>query len=466
MDLHKKIKEIPTAPGVYMMKSAKGEILYIGKAANLRSRIRSYFQARAVSPRIQAMLESTSDIDCMITGDEGSALLLESALIKMHRPKYNVALRDDKNYPLLKLTINEKYPRVFITRRRKDDGALYFGPYTEAKLLRKALAFLRCSFPMRTCKTLPKSLCLNYYLKQCPGPCVDKISQEGYRQIVNQLILFLEGKRTRLLDELQRRMLEASRKRNYEDAARLRDQIISLTKAVVAYPSRYNTEEVIDALKRIANLRRFPERIEAFDVSNIMGKWAVGSMITFINGKPAKAHYRRFRIKTISKIDDYGMMREIIRRRFENLKGQNEPMPDLVIIDGGKGHLSAAESELKRLGFDNIALLGIAKEYENIYIPGRKEPIRLAPHSKLLYFIQNIRNEAHRFALSYHGKLRERSISVSELDGIKGIGPKKKSELIKYFGSTDGIRGATTAELMSVRGISQKLAKAIKARLR
>jgi len=461
MDIKKEIKGFPDAPGVYLMKDERGAIIYVGKASSLKERVASYFRQRSASARLRALIEKIRDIEYITTGSEAEALLLESALVKAHQPKYNVALRDDKSYPFLKLTVNERFPRLVICRGKKNDGARYFGPFIEARLLRHALDFLRRVFPLRTCRCMPKTVCLNYYLRQCLAPCVDKVGEAGCRRIADQLVMFLEGKRPQLLKQLQEQMLAASRGRHYEEAARLRDQVWALSQTV-AVKSRYGRPEQLEALQEILGLKKNAERIEAFDVSNISGKEAVGSMVTFVKAKPYKDGYRKFKIKEISGIDDYGMMREIVRRRYEHLVEEKGKLPDLIVIDGGKGHLSSAREALGSLGLEGVPIMAIAKEFEHIYLPGREEPIKLPYHCAALHLIQRIRDEAHRFAIEYHTTLRRRLATVSELDGIKGIGPKKKAALLRHFGSIPAVKKARAEALTEVRGIHERLAQEIK----
>ncbi|MCM8781603.1 MAG: excinuclease ABC subunit UvrC [Candidatus Omnitrophica bacterium] len=463
MDIKKKIKKLPESPGVYIMKSSSGEILYIGKATSIKRRVSNYFKNGSIfSARLQALVEATADIDYILTANEAEALLLEAALIKSNQPKYNIALRDDKNYPLLKLTVNEKFPRLFITRIKKNDGARYFGPFTEAKLLRKALAFLRHVFPLRTCKTIPKTVCLNYYLRQCTAPCINKIDTKGYNEIISQLILFLEGKRSELLNELEEKMVLASNEKRYEEAAGIRDQLKALTSAVLIHKRRQIASSQLEALKEVLHLKKEPRKIEAFDVSNISGKEAVGSMVVFLNGRPYKKGYRRFKIKQVDGIDDYKMLREIVHRRYENLLEEKETPPDMIIIDGGKGHLSSVQDEIEKLGMGDTPIMAIAKEFEHIFILGKQGPLKLPPNSFVLYLIQQIRDEAHRFAIEYHKRLRAKFTSASALDNIRGVGPKRKAALIKHFGSIEGIRRADKAAILEVKGINKRLVRQIK----
>ncbi len=462
MDIKEKIKQLPNSAGVYLMKDKGGEIIYIGKAASLKNRVASYFRQRPLSGRLQALVDNINAIEYIATANEAEALLLENALIKSRRPKYNVSLRDDKNYPLLKLTLNEKFPRLFITRKKKEDGARYFGPFTEAKLLRQAVAFLRRVFPLMTCKKMPGAVCLNYYLKLCLAPCAGKVAAAGYNEIVKELVMFLEGKRPKLIKQLEEKMALASKEKRYEDAGRIRDQIRALASAVLKPQTRGDITGQLAVLKEILHLKKEPRKIEAFDISNISGREAVGSMVTFSNGRPYKSGYRKFKIKGVSGIDDYGMMREILRRRYENLIEEKKPAPDLIIIDGGRGHLSSARDELKKIGLQDSPIMAIAKEFEHIYLPGEAEPIKLPSDSLALHLLEHIRDEAHRFAIGYHKALRAKLTSLSALDNIKGIGPKRKAALIRQFGSVEGIRRANKTDLLQVKGINKRLAEEVK----
>ena len=419
MDLKAKVRALPLTPGVYIMKDAGREVLYVGKAGNLRKRVSSYFYPnRRSNERIDKMVRMIEDIEYIPTSTEAEALIYENGLIKKLSPKYNVALRDDKSYPMLKLTVHERFPRLFITRRKTDDGALYYGPYANAKLLKEVVIILREIFPLRSCGKLPKSVCLNYHIKQCAAPCAEKINDTEYGQIVSELKLFLEGRRTELLKALTERMTVASRREEFEKAAELRLRLEALG-TIREDSVSYKPAGEIDELRRILGITRPLDHIEAFDVSNIMGKEAVGSMVYFYKGKPKKSEYRRFRISTVSGIDDYAMMREIVRRRYSRLTDEKKELPDLILIDGGKGHLAAALEELEKLGIDYIPAIGIAKEFEHIYVKGKRDPIILPKESKALHLLERIRDEAHRFAISYHKKLRSKKMKAYFDEALK-----------------------------------------------
>jgi len=414
MGIKKKLKEIPRSPGVYFMKDADGEVLYIGKAKDLSKRVASYFQEnRPKTLRQMSLMENVKDLDYILTTSEEEALIYEANLIKEKKPKYNVDLKDDKSFPFLKLMLNEKFPRLMITRRKKDDGARYFGPYTRAKLLRSALSLMKSIFPLRTCRKIPENVCLSYHIGQCLGPCVKKIDEKEYGEIIRQLILFLEGKKMRLLKELAQEMKELSKEEKFEDAAIVRNRIAALSEVPGKKMRDYSGwGDVAVKLKKILRLPRLPLRIEAFDVSNIQGKEATGSMVYFHNGAPDKSNYRKFRIKDVEDIDDYAMIREIVRRRYKRLKEEKATYPDLIIIDGGKGHLKTAYNELVRLNLGSIPVISIAKREESIFMLGSKKALDINKDSQILYFIQQIRDEAHRFALKYHHKLRKNSYKL------------------------------------------------------
>ncbi len=451
--LRQRIAQLPDQPGVYLFKDARGEFLYVGKAVSLRKRVASYFRpASALGPRLAKMVRAVADIDVRRTSSEAEALLLEAQLIKDHQPRYNVAFRDDKTYPMLKVT-REPFPRLLVTRRKVADGAVYFGPYTEASLMHQAVQFLRRVFPLRTCAKFPKTPCLEYHLGQCLAPCAKYIDASAYQRIVEDLVAFLQGRRDDLLRDLARRMEQASRRQRFEEAARLRDQIQALSSVIVAKEKSLSAGP-LEQLQAALRLPRLPQRIEAFDISNISGAFAVGSLVVFLEGKPYKAHYRHFTIETVHGIDDYRMMREIIRRRYSGSLATQLPCPDLIVIDGGKGQLSAACEELAAL-FLGIAAIGLAKRHEHIFLPGVSEPIVLLPTSPVLHLVQHLRDEAHRFAITFHRRLRGKTVSASALRDIPGIGPVRAKRLLIHFGSVARLRRSAVADIARVAGISR-----------
>ncbi|MBI2104289.1 MAG: excinuclease ABC subunit UvrC [Candidatus Omnitrophica bacterium] len=409
-NLRERVAKLPDHPGVYLFRGAQGEALYVGKAQRLRKRVASYFRHRGLGPRIAHLMTQVADIEIRRTASEAEALLLEAQLIKERRPRYNVSFRDDKAYPLLKVA-REPFPRLMVARRRLPDGAAYFGPYTDVGLMREAVRFLRRVFPMRTCAAFPKTPCLEYHLGQCLAPCAGYVDERAYQRIVEDLLAFLRGERDQLLRDLARRMGQAAKHRRFEEAARLRDQIQALTSVIVA-KEKSLAAGPLEQLQAALKLPRLPRRIEAFDISNIFGDWAVGSMVVFTDGKPHKAHYRRFQIETVRGIDDYAMMREVIRRRYSGSLAATLPLPDLVLVDGGKGQLSAAGEALAALRL-TLPAMGLAKRFERIVLPEVAEPIALLPTSPVLHLVQHIRDEAHRFAIAYHRLKRRASLRPS-----------------------------------------------------
>lgn len=462
--LRERISQVPDQPGVYLFRDVQGHVLYVGKAVSLRKRVSSYVRpTAALTPRIAQMMTRVADLEVRPTASEAEALLLESHLIKAEQPRYNVAFRDDKTYPLLKVS-REPFPRLLVTRRRQADGAIYFGPYPDASLMHAAVRFLRRVFPLRTCRAFPKAPCLEYHLGQCLAPCVGYITAPAYQRIVGDLVAFLEGKRDRLLQELARRMAQAARDQRFEEAARLRNQIQALTSVIVA-KAKSLTAGPLEQLQAALKLPRLPRRIEAFDVSNLFGSWAVGSLVVFQDGRPYAAHYRRFKIARVQGIDDYQMMREIVQRRYSGTLAAELPSPDLILIDGGKGHLAAACEALAALSL-TVPILGLAKRFEHIFLPGSQEPVVLLPTSPVLHLLQHVRDEAHRFAVRYHRQLRRRVVKGSLLDAIPGVGPVRKMRLLRGFRSLGMLATAPVEEIARAGRLPTALAEAIRQRLR
>lgn len=472
-------------PGVYLFKDDRSCVLYVGKALNLRKRVLSYFAwpkiahhghkvpaflkstppepSTRLSPRVERMIRQVCQLEVRLAQSEGEALLLEVELIKQLQPKYNVAFRDDKTYPILKVT-NEPFPRLVVVRRKHSDGGYYFGPYPNAGLMHAAVQFMRKVFPLRTCKTFPKTPCLEYHLGQCLAPCVGHVNAEQYQKIVKDLEAFLRGEKDLLLRDLTRRMHSLAQRSHFEEAARLRDQIQALTSIIVA-KEKSSTAGPLEQLQAALKLPQRPRRIEAFDISNIFGSFAVGAMVVFTDGKPYKTHYRRFRIKTVKGIDDYQMMREVIKRRYSGTLSRELPFPDLILVDGGKGQLSAACEELGTLSL-SIPAIGLAKRLEHIFVPNVPEPIVLLSTSPVLHLLQHIRDEAHRFAIAYHRQLRRKITIQSLLSIIAGIGPKRRAALLAHFGSITHIAQADPSEIATVAHINQAAAEHILERLR
>ena len=407
--LKEKIANLPQTSGVYIFKDAQGKIIYIGKAKSLKKRAQSYF-TRDLSTKTQVMVAKIADLEYRLAPSEAQAQILEASLVKENQPQYNISLKDDKSFPWLRIT-NEEFPIVSIFRRKgrqKNDTSLYFGPYANVKLLRQALKIIRRIFGFRSCKTLPKKACLYGRLELCPAPCEGKISAGQYQEIIKDITLFLGSGQEALLEKLSLRMKEAASEHKFEEAAKIRDQINALT-AVGRTRAGAPDFRGLKDLKKLLKLNKLPLRIEAFDISNIFGKEATGSMVSFYKGSADKDNYRRFRIKTVRAIDDYKMLAEVVGRRYSRAIAEKLPLPDLILIDGGRGHLLRAQKELKKLGLE-IPLVSIAKEQENIYSNKRAGPINLKSDTPGLNLIRRIRDEAHRFALSYHHLLRRKKI--------------------------------------------------------
>ncbi|HOX54813.1 MAG TPA: excinuclease ABC subunit UvrC [Candidatus Omnitrophota bacterium] len=406
MVLEKTIKSLPDSSGVYLMKDRDGKVIYIGKAISIKKRVGSHFAKRNSPSKQDVMIESVEDIDYIPTASETEALLLEADLIKRFKPKYNVSLRDDKTFPFIKIA-KEKFPAVSICRPKNKDRALCFGPYTDSQAIRELLKKIRKIFPFRSCRSMPKKACLDFHLGLCPAPCIGKIDKKDYAKIIRSISLILKGKSEVLFKQLEEEINAEAKKRNFEEAARLRDQMLALGSIYLG--SRVdNFLEEAKQLAKVLKLKKLPFRIEAFDVSNIFGKEAVGSMVSFWQGVPDKNNYRRFRIKeSQGEINDYKMLAEITRRRYSRLKNEGLVLPDLVIVDGGRGQVSVVKNELDKLGLD-LPLIGIAKVQEQIISLTKKDPIVLPLNSAALRLVMRIRDEAHRFAVSYHRILRRK----------------------------------------------------------
>ncbi|MBU0709158.1 MAG: GIY-YIG nuclease family protein [Candidatus Omnitrophica bacterium] len=404
--MRKKIADAPDAPGVYLMKDAEGKVIYIGKAKSLKKRLLTYL-SRDLSSKTVALMSCVWDVEYRTSRTESLALLLEASLIHQYKPKYNISLRDDKSFPLVKIT-REEFPRIYITRKKEPDKAFYLGPYTNPRLLREALKIIRRSFPYRSCKKLPKKACIYFRLGLSPAPCINKVSRKEYARTIKNITLALKGKTDLLIERLFKRMYLKSKELKFEEAAKIRDQINALS-VIGQNKVGFSTHDELEDLKNLLRLSCLPERIEAFDISNISGREATGSMASFYRGNADKNNYRRFRIKTVDTIDDYKMLREVLQRRYSRMVREKSALPDLILIDGGKSHLSTAHRELEKLGL-KLPLVSIAKEKENIYTQRKIKPIRLDSDTPALNLIRRIRDEAHRFAISYHHILRKRKI--------------------------------------------------------
>jgi excinuclease ABC subunit C len=598
-NLRNEADRLPTNPGVYLFRDESGRVLYVGKAQSLRTRVKNYFReggdGRAT---VEFLIARARSIDYVVTGTEQEALILENNLIKKHRPRYNVVLKDDKSYVHLRLDVKHPFPRLTVVRRPRRDGATYFGPFASAGSVRQTLRTLGRIFPMRTCtdadfdsRTRP---CLYYYIQRCPGPCVGRIDAADYAETVKRVTMFLKGRSQDLLKTLRDKMDLQAAERRYEEAARIRDQLFALQSVVerqrISSPQRAERDvfathhhneqlviqlltvregqvsgaetfffnsavqstgehlasflnqyyqsgapipeevlvadaipdaaaleallservkrsvsisvpqrgervtlvdlarknatvaftegrgndrnrEILDDLQELLSLEYYPRRIECFDISNIQGSRAVASGVTFIDGEPAKSAYRKFRIRTVEGADDYAMMREVLERRIS--RGMKEgDLPDLLIVDGGRGQLNVASEVVSRLGADMVEVVGMAKVREDsgrkirgkerIYLRELPEPLLLDGHSQALYLLERVRDEAHRFANTYHRQLRNKAMGESRLDGVPGIGAVLKRRLLREFGSLERLRRADIDTIASVPGMSRRRAQALK----
>lgn len=408
MDLGEKVKALPLTSGVYLMKDKAGAVIYVGKANSLRKRVQSYFRGKKTMSKTDILVENIADIDYIETASEAEALILEASLVKQYDPKFNVELRDDKSFPLIQIT-DDEFPRISVERpNRRKIGYTYYGPYINPGLIREALALLRKIFHFRTCDPFPEKECLDFHIGLCDAPCIKKITKSEYARNVKIIKLILEGRKDDLYKKLRKEMEDHAATKRFEQAAKVRDQLRAIG-ALYSGTRDINYYKEAEQLQRALNLPRLPNRIETFDISNIMGNQAVGSMVSFLNGKPDKSNYRRFKIKEVEGIDDFKMMAEIVKRRYRRLKSEGKLFPDLIVIDGGKGQLSAARAELIKIGID-IPMVALAKKEEEIYVPNKKNPVKLALDSLGLKLLQRTRDEAHRFALNYHRHLRGKNV--------------------------------------------------------
>ncbi|MCK9614947.1 MAG: excinuclease ABC subunit UvrC [Candidatus Omnitrophica bacterium] len=401
MDIKEKIKSLPLSCGVYIMKSKKGEVLYVGKASSLKRRVASYF-LKNVSLKTGFLMARVCDINYIECDSEEQALVLEAALIKEKKPKYNIALRDDKSYPFVEIT-QEQFPRVFITRKRTNKKSLYFGPYPDVGTLKSVLNMIRRIFSYCSCKCFKNTECLFAHIKLCPAPCVGKISQALYKENIEGIKRVLKGEREELMSALRVKMRKLSQRKRYEEAAAARDKIIALENL---YKGKNLTHELI-ALREALNLSSLPLQIEAIDISSLSGTNATGSVVVFKNAVADKNSYRRYRIKEVFSTDDYAMIAEVVRRRYRRLLDEKRNLPELIVIDGGLGHVQAAKMELDKLQL-KTPVISIAKRNEEIWFAGKSKPLVIPKDSAALHLIQRLRDEAHRFARKYHLLLRKK----------------------------------------------------------
>jgi len=537
--IRKKLGALPHKPGIYLMKDRFGTVIYVGKARDLRKRVSQYFQpSRRLGWDLKfiALVEAICDFDFHVVRSEPEALLLESKLIKEFHPRYNISFRDDKRFLMLKVNLNDPIPRFTLTRIKQDDGARYFGPYPDSGALRGALALARRQFHLRGCRPLTPNErdyrhCLYAHLKYCTAPCIANVTPGQYLDQVKAACDFLAGQCDEMQEQLEVDMKKAAANQEFERAAQLRDLIRDLRymakktekfeRVPYSLPLAIDPERDLAELALALGLPAPPRRIEGFDISSISGTFAVASLVSFKNGRPDRANYRRFRIKTVEGQDDFASMAEVVRRRYTRLlnesrvegrgskveggeaipkelqklveetsakfrrrKGapapgsesrpqtppdrkktaiQSSNLPDLILIDGGKGQLSAACAELKKLGLETIPVIGLAKEFEEIYRAGEDQPLRPGLDHPAVKLLQRIRDECHRVANSYNAELRLKKISESLLDEFPNIGEKRKAALLKKFGSVHRLRLASVEKIAEVSGFGGKAAAELKA---
>lgn len=480
--LDRKLQDIPNKPGVYIMRDICGKVIYVGKASSLRSRVRHYFQQgtfKIADAKLRSLINSIYDLDYIILKSEAEAIITEGKLIKDYRPMFNILFKDDKQFPLLRINLKDKWPYFTLCRIKKNDSALYFGPYASSTAARAALDFVCRYFKLRQCHVLELSErdhkhCHNDIIRNCSAPCIGKISEGDYCRHVMEACAFLRGERPRYLNELKAQMAVEAKKLNFEKAAALRDSIRQLLTAIkernISYKKQYQwrssakIQAGLEELKKILDLKFKPLIIEAFDISNISGTFSVGSMVRIKNGVADKRGYRMFKIKTVTGINDPAMIAEIINRRYKRLIAEKSKMPDLILVDGGITQLRAAKGQLIFLGLSNINIIGLAKRFEEVYLENG-EIINIPKESEALKILQRLRDEAHRFALTYHRYLRNKKINESILDDIVGVSKNRKEALLKHFGSIKYIKDASVEEIAQISKIGMKIAKIIKDKL-
>lgn len=493
-----KVRKLPHKPGVYLMKDRFGTVIYVGKARDLRKRVSQYFhpsRRQGWDLKFNALVDAIHDLDTHTVKNEAEALLLEGKLIKEFQPRYNISFRDDKRFLLLKVNLKDPIPRFTLTRLKQEDGARYFGPFASSGSVRRTMQRVRKKFSLRGCRPLNPTEhdykhCLYAHLKNCTAPCIGNIDREGYLAQVEAACEFLDGQTGEMVEEMEAEMKKAAADLDFEKAAQLRDAIKDIHNATqknrsfarVPYtlPVAVNPDDDLVQLAEILQLEKGPYRIEGYDISNISGTLQVSSMVSFRNGRPDRNAYRRFRMKTVKGQDDFACMAETIKRRYTRLRNdiatfeelsdedkaayKKEPphLPSLILIDGGKGQLNAACAELAKLNLSHLPIIGLAKEFEEIYRPGEKDPLRIPHDQGALKLLQRVRDESHRFANTYNAQLRLKKISESLLDEFPGIGDARKKALLKKFGSVHRMRLATIEQIAEVEGFGEKSATALR----
>lgn len=475
-ELIKFVKGFPDRPGVYLMRDENGEIIYVGKAKSLRKRVSSYFRHTHASPRLNKLVETIRDISTMRTETEIEALILENRLIKLYQPFFNVDLKMNERYAYIKITA-EKHPRIIVTRVKMDDGAVYIGPYVRVSEVRALLRLVERYLPLRSCggaEAKPQNgrPCMKYSLGRCLAPCCGLCTENEYRDRVADVALLLQGHGAELVERLRKRMDRAAQEMKFEEAAHLRDTIRAIWRVsrqqntIPEIPSgKDNFWEVLNSMQRVFNLPVLPWRIDGFDISHSAGNFTVGVAVVFEQGYPNPSLYRKFNIRTVEGIDDFRSMKETLTRRYKRCLEGQEPLPQLILIDGGPVQLEFAMQALDELGIHNIPIISLAKEFEEVYMPNQKEPVRLDHTDPVLRLLQHVRDESHRFAITSHRTRRGKSFTRSKIEEVPGIGRAKAAMLITKFGSVRAIKDLPPEELAAAPGIGPALAKRILAKL-
>lgn len=475
-ELIKFVKGFPDRPGVYLMRDENGEIIYVGKAKSLRKRVSSYFRHTHASPRLNKLVETIRDISTMRTETEIEALILENRLIKLYQPFFNVDLKMNERYAYIKITA-EKHPRIIVTRVKMDDGAVYIGPYVRVSEVRALLRLVERYLPLRSCggaEAKPQNgrPCMKYSLGRCLAPCCGLCTENEYRDRVADVALLLQGHGAELVERLRKRMDKAARELKFEEAAHLRDTIRAIWRVsrqqntIPEIPSgKDNFWEVLNSMQKTFRLPVLPWRIDGFDISHSAGNFTVGVAVVFEQGYPNPSLYRKFNIRTVEGIDDFRSMKETLTRRYKRCLEGQEPLPQLILIDGGPVQLEFAMQALDDLGIHNIPIISLAKEFEEVYMPNQKEPVRLDHTDPVLRLLQHVRDESHRFAITSHRTRRGKSFTRSKIEEVPGIGRAKAAMLITKFGSVRAIKDLPPEELAAAPGIGPALAKRILTKL-
>jgi excinuclease ABC subunit C len=475
-DVMPKVRDLPHKPGVYLFKDRFDRVIYVGKARDLAKRVSQYFhpsrQARS-DRKTAALLDSIWDLEVHTVKSEPESLLLEGKLIKEYRPRYNISFRDDKKFLLVKVNLNDPFPKFTLTRMKKDDGARYFGPFAHSGSLRKTLSLLRRKFHLRTClPVVPGEVdykhCLQHIIKNCSAPCVNKITRAGYMAQIKLACEFLDGASADMMNEFRTEMKAAADRMDFEKAAEIRnllDDLRRTTQPTKRFARQFVTtvqpSEDLRALQEALGMAEPPQIIECFDISNISITHKVASMVCFAGGKPDRANYRRYRIRTVAGQDDFASMAEVVRRRYSRVLNDGIRKPSLIVVDGGKGQLSSARRELEALGLGDLPIIGLAKEREEIFRPGESNPLVIDHSSGAIRLLQRIRDEAHRVANGYHQLLMKQRMNESLLDDCPGVSENRKKLLLRHFGSMERLRNATAEEICAIDGIGPKLAETL-----